>query len=187
MQCAAVGRWAFREDANGPINLGQRLGHLKGEPEIFRALVYDKGAYVLHMLRGIVGDEAFRKAITTFQEAHRFAKAGTDDLRMALEEASGLDLSAYFRQWVFGTELPRLRFTHHTTVVGAEHRTEIDVRGDNLPGPLPLELTVLHRTGRATLHVTLPAEGARFSITTPTAPRKVEINTDRELLAAVGS
>ena len=54
-----MARWAFRHDAAGPIHLGQRLGHLKQEPRDFRAVVYDKGAWVLHMLRGLVGDEAF--------------------------------------------------------------------------------------------------------------------------------
>ena len=131
-----MARWAFAEHASkGPINLGHRLGHVKGDPQVFRAIVYDKGAYVLHMLRGIVGDEAFRRALVSFQETHRFGKAGTDDLREALETASGLDLSAYFRQWVFGTALPRLRYTRHSTKAGTEEKTDIDVRGENLPGP----------------------------------------------------
>jgi aminopeptidase N len=182
-----MGRWASRATQKGPINLGHRLGHVQGDPEIFRAVVYDKGAYVLHMLRGIVGEEAFRRALVSFQETHRYGKAGTDDLRAALEDASGLDLSAYFRQWVFGTALPRLRYTHHSTKAGTEERTEIDVRGENIPGPLPLELSVVHRTGRSAVRVTLPVEGSRFTVTTPTPARKVEINADRGLLATVGS
>lgn len=182
-----MGRWATREARKGPINLGHRLGHVKGDPEIFRAVVYDKGAYVLHMLRGIVGEEAFRRALVSFQEIHRYGKAGTDDLRTALENASGLDLSAYFRQWVYGTALPRLRFTHHSTRAGTEAKTDIDVRGENIPGPLPLELAVVHQGGRSAVRVTLPAEGSRFTVTTPTPARKVEINADRGLLATVGS
>jgi hypothetical protein len=83
--------------------------------------------------------------------------------------------------------LPRLRYTHRSTKNGGEQKTEIDVRGENLPGPVPLELAVTHQTGRSTLRVTLPAEGGRFSVTTPTAARKVEINADRGLLAIVGS
>ncbi len=182
-----MGRWASRAASKGPLNLGHRLGHVRGDPEVFRAVVYDKGAYVLHMLRGIVGPDAFRQAVVSFQETHRYGKAGTDDLREALEAASGLDLSAYFRQWVFGTALPRLRYTHQSTRVGKEQRTDIDVRGENIPGPLPLELAVTDETGRSAVRVTLPVEGSRFTVTTPTPPRKVEINADRGLLAIVGS
>ncbi|MFI5183575.1 MAG: M1 family metallopeptidase [Vicinamibacteria bacterium] len=180
-----MGRWATRETRKGPINLGHRLGHVKGDPEAFRAVVYDKGAYVLHMLRGIVGEDAFRRALVSYQEAHRYAKAGTDDLREALEAASGLDLSAYFRQWVFGTELPRLRYSYRSSKNGSELKTDIDVRGEDLPGPLPLEVAVIQQTGRTAVRVTLPVEGGRFSVATPTAARKVEINADRGLLAIV--
>src|SRR5205085_1322282 len=45
-----MGRWARRHSARGPIHLGQRLGHLDNDPQVFRAVAYDKGAYVLHML-----------------------------------------------------------------------------------------------------------------------------------------
>ena len=51
-------RWALRHTALGPIHLGYRLGQLKGDAQIFRAVVYDKGAYVLHMLRALVGRDS---------------------------------------------------------------------------------------------------------------------------------
>ena len=52
-------RWAIDDSDQGPVYLGYRLGHIKGESRVFRALVYNKGAAVLHMLRRLVGDEAF--------------------------------------------------------------------------------------------------------------------------------
>ena len=44
-------RWAIEDSDQGPVYLGYRLGHIKGESRVFRALVYNKGAAVLHMLR----------------------------------------------------------------------------------------------------------------------------------------
>ena len=52
-------RWSMEHSDQGPISLGYRLGHIKGEPRVFRAVVYNKGAAVLHMLRRLIGDEAF--------------------------------------------------------------------------------------------------------------------------------
>ena len=52
-------RWAIDDSDQGPVYLGYRLGHIKGESRVFRALVYNKGAAVLHMLRRLIGDEAF--------------------------------------------------------------------------------------------------------------------------------
>ena len=51
-------RWAIEDSDQGPVYLGYRLGHIKNETRVFRALVYNKGAAVLHMLRGLVGDDA---------------------------------------------------------------------------------------------------------------------------------
>ena len=113
-----------------------------------------------------------------------FTRAMHAELRAALEAATGNDLAAYFREWIFGTTLPRLEFTHRAETVGNEHRTAIDVSASNLPGPVPLELMVTHDGGRKRLRVTLQPAGGTFSIDTPAPPRKVEINADRGLLAA---
>src|SRR6266540_3252991 len=123
--------WAWRHTDAGPVNLGHRLGHLRGDPQIYRAIVYDKGAYVVHMLRAIVGEEAFDKAIRAFLEERRFSKAGTDDLREALEAASGKDLQPYFATWIYGTALPVLRYTAKTEAGGSGYRTVVEVRPRN--------------------------------------------------------
>jgi aminopeptidase N len=159
---------------------------VKGNPEPFRALVYNKAAYVLHMLEGLLGDEAFFKGLIDFQERFRYRKAGSDDLREALETASGLQLEAYFEQWVQGTKLPALRFSHRSAPRDAGFRTEVEVSGRDLPGPLPLELTVFHSGGRVTRQVLLPPEGGSYPIDSPQRPVRVEINADRRLLAEIG-
>jgi aminopeptidase N len=70
--------------------------------------VYNKGAYTLHMLRTHVGDEAFFKGVAAYIDRHRFGTATTDDFRKAIEEASGRDLEAWFRQWTGRPGTPRL-------------------------------------------------------------------------------
>jgi aminopeptidase N len=61
---------------------------------------YQKGGWVLHMLRGLLGDSAFFRGVRTYYARHRHANALTDDLRRALEEASGQSLSWFFDQWL---------------------------------------------------------------------------------------
>ena len=62
---------------------------------------YQKGSWTLHMLRGIIGDDAFWKGIQAYYRNHRDRNATTDDFRRAMEEASGRDLSQFFRQWLY--------------------------------------------------------------------------------------
>jgi aminopeptidase N len=104
-------QWATDKSDQGPIYLGYRIGHVKRDSRLFRAVVYDKGAIVLHMLRRLLGDEAFFGGLRRFYNTWRFQKAGTDDVRLALEKESGLDLGRFFERWVYGEGLPQVAFT----------------------------------------------------------------------------
>ena len=73
---------------------------------MFRALVYNKGAMVLHMLRRLVGDEAFFAGLREFYATWRYKKAGTDDFRVAMEKAGGRPLQRFFDRWIFGSDIP---------------------------------------------------------------------------------
>ncbi|HYO90623.1 MAG TPA: M1 family aminopeptidase, partial [Pyrinomonadaceae bacterium] len=79
-------------------------------PELFALLNgnnYQKGAWVLHMLRGILGDTVFMRGIRAYYNTHKEGNATTEDLREAMEKASGLDLKEFFKRWVYGSGHPR--------------------------------------------------------------------------------
>jgi aminopeptidase N len=173
-----LARWALKHTALGPIHLGYRLGQLKGDPQIFRAVVYDKGAYVLHMLRVVVGREKFREALVALQAEQRFQKVGSDHLRAALEKASGRELRSYFDEWIGGTRLPTLRVTQSAVSGGVR----VDVAVSDLPGPVPLEIEVIGASGARVERVTLDPAGGSWTF--PGASR-VEVNPNRELLATL--
>ncbi|HVR69412.1 MAG TPA: M1 family aminopeptidase [Vicinamibacteria bacterium] len=179
-----MARWALRMEERGPIHLGHRLGHIKGDPQVYRAIVYNKGAFVLHMLRGVVGEEAFRRALADFQSTHRFGKAGTADLRRALEGASGRDLGPYFQTWVHETALPRITYSARSARFAAGYRTTVEARAAGLPGPVPLTVTLVTRTGREDRVLPLAPGDNAWTFETATRPR-VELNADRGLLARV--
>jgi len=137
---------------------------------------------VLHMLRGIVGDEAFFGGARVFLDEHRYRKAGTDDFRRALEAASGRELEPYFQRWIYETGLPTLRWSWRTEAAGPGFRTEVRLRAENLPGEVPLEVTLVTPGGREARGVRLPAGGGTFSFETVERPRRVQLNEDRALL-----
>ena len=69
---------------------------------------YQKGGWVLHMLRGLVGDEMFWTGIRSYYRAHMNGHATTADFREHMERASGRDLRAFFDQWLTRGGLVRL-------------------------------------------------------------------------------
>lgn len=83
-------------------------------PDLFALLntnSYQKGALVLHMLRGILGDDAFFDGIRAYYRAHSHGNALSVDLQRALEQAGGRDLGEFFRQWVYSPGHPILRLS----------------------------------------------------------------------------
>jgi aminopeptidase N len=66
-----------------------------------RTLVYDKGAYVLHLLREELGERAFWKGLRAYTRAYFGKSVTTADFQKAMERASGKDLSAFFNKWVY--------------------------------------------------------------------------------------
>jgi aminopeptidase N len=71
---------------------------------------YQKGAWVLHMLRAQLGDAKFFAGLRRYYQAHLNANATTEDLRAALEQESGQDLREFFTRWVYASGHPRYAF-----------------------------------------------------------------------------
>lgn len=72
------------------------------------AVTYNKGSVVLHMLREEIGTDKFWRAINKYLDRHKFANVETIDLKAAMEQESGRDLSWFFDQWVYKSGAPRL-------------------------------------------------------------------------------
>ncbi|MCA1640472.1 MAG: hypothetical protein LC785_00500 [Acidobacteria bacterium] len=74
--------------------------------KLLNANNYQKGAWILHTLRSQLGDAAFFRGIRAYYRAHKDGNATTEDLRAALERASGRDLREFFARWVYGSGHP---------------------------------------------------------------------------------
>jgi len=61
---------------------------------------YQKGAWVLHMLRSMIGDDAFEKGIKNYYRLYMNSTASTKDFQREMEKVSGLNLTAFFKQWL---------------------------------------------------------------------------------------
>ncbi len=72
----------------------------------FSPTVYNKGAWLLHMLRYQLGDELLFGALNHYYSQHLYGNAHTTDLQADLESYTGLDLTTFFDQWVYGENRP---------------------------------------------------------------------------------
>ncbi len=78
----------------------------------YGANIYPRGASVLHMLRFILGDELFWKSVNHYITKNQFRCVETNDLKVALEEATGQNLYWFFDQWVYKAGYPKFEVTY---------------------------------------------------------------------------
>jgi aminopeptidase N len=77
--------------------------------DIFDHHLYEKGGLVLHMLRRVLGEGAFWKAIGHYVRKHREGSVETRDLARAIEDATGKNLDWFFEQWIHKAGHPELK------------------------------------------------------------------------------
>jgi hypothetical protein len=147
---AQMARWTLDRSDHGPVYLGYRLGHIRNDGRVFRALVYNKGALTLHMLRKLIGDEAFFRGLRRFYSTWRFKKAGTEDVKAAFELEANRSLDEYFDRWIYGSSLPRMRFSYTT------EPDAVVVRFEQIGERFEVPVTVTVKHGASSTDVTVP-------------------------------
>ena len=82
---------------------------------IFGSIVYDKGAWVVHMLRGVLGDSLFFAGVDAYYHSqYQYRAATTEDFRDVFEATTGVDLHWFFDEWIYGEYRPNYRYSYWT-------------------------------------------------------------------------
>jgi aminopeptidase N len=112
----------------------------KHPDDLFDRHTYEKGGYVLHMLRHIVGDNHFRRSLRTYLNRFANGNAETDDLRKVFELETGQSLQQFFDQWIFGEGHPELKvdFYHDSHII--EIKVKQSQVGKHFEFPLEVEI-----------------------------------------------
>ena len=149
MKQAAETYFAYEKSTRTPI-------HDTDTEDLFKLLNannYQKGAWILHMLRSQLGDQVFFRGIRAYYNAHRNATATTEDLRKALEKSSGLDLREFFARWIYGTGHPRYELSW--TWSNNTKKLKLVLRQLQPEPAFPNFLSIEISTGAGTQRVTL--------------------------------
>ncbi len=171
-------RWAMDQSDQGAVYLGYRLGHIKGDSRVFRALVYNKGASVLHMLRRLTGDDVFFRGLRRYYAENRFRKAGTEDLQRAMEAEHDGSLDRFFERWIFESGLPRVRYS--AAVEGPEVVVRFEQTGEVYDVPVTVTLQYPDKVVDEVVAVTAARVEKRFPLAG--SLRGVEVNADHAAL-----
>ena len=115
---------------------------------------YQKGSWVLHMLREKIGTAAFIQGVQTYYERFKFGNALTADLQAVMEEVSGQNLEPFFQQWVFQAGHPQLKISYQNNPSGFAEIVIEQVQEGNFEGTI--EIAVHDATTKNTATVSIP-------------------------------
>jgi len=150
---------------------------------------YQKGGFVLHMLRGEIGDSAFFQGVRAYYARNQHGTALTDDLRRAVEETSGRDLRWFFDQWLRRPGWAEVAWSWAHDVSARQTRLVVEQGARFGYFRFPLTVRVTRQDGTVTeVRVEVPAE-ERATIALPIVmdrpPARVEVDPRVEVLGAI--
>lgn len=149
---------------------------------------YNKGNAICHSLRFELGDSLFFKGLKTFQSQFSFATAGINDLKVSLENSSGLPLGDFFDQWIYGAGHPIFSAEYFSNgnfiFLKINHSTSSPVT------PLyktPLEINCKSLSGDTTIKVYVNQNSQTYVIPSSKSINGLEIDPNNWLLNTVGT
>ena len=157
--------------------------------DIFGHTVYDKGGWVLHMLRHVLGDTAFFQGLRDYYAACNGSSATTPLFKGVMEAVSGLDLDPFFNRWVYEPGEPSYRFgwTAAPTPAGYVTHLRIEQAQGGNPFPMPIDVRVTYPGGVQTFVVQNNAMFQDVALPpVPAAPTAVAFDPDVWILKSSG-
>ncbi len=152
---------------------------------LFGKTVYDKGAFVLHMLRKVVGEADFFQGLRDYASGFAHSNAGTPDFQATMEAASGMALGGFFDRWVYQSGEPSYLWgwSAASTPSGWVTYVHIDQTQGGDPFVMPIDLRVAAMSGNTDFTVQNTQPSQDFALPPlPEQPTAVSLDPDLWIL-----
>ena len=155
----------------------------------FQANVYPRGASVLHMLRFVLGDDLFWRAMRHYIEKNQFTSVETNDLKNAIEEATGQNLYWFFDQWVYkaGHPIFDVSYAYNDSLRSLLLTVKQTQTMDSLTGIFrtPVDVEVVTPKGSSVHRIVIAKQESTYTIPAPERPKLVLFDKDDWILKEV--
>jgi aminopeptidase N len=148
---------------------------------------YEKGAWVLHMLRRLLGEEVFFRGIRRYYELYTGGNTVSKDFETVMESVSGTDLDGFFRQWLYQPGWPEYRVSWQWIESAGELEISISQLQTTGLYDLPIEFVVSGENLQEVYQRRVSAAASLFRIPFRTRPSAVELDPKGWVLKSVVS
>ena len=166
------------EDDSSILNAYQRDLY---SPE-YNSILKNKGAYVLHMLRGVMGDNMFFKLLKQYLYDFTYKKASIRDFRSLAEKISGKDLGYFFSQWIEQTGVPEFEYEYTTFLVKNGYRVDGVIKQDLDLFRMPLEIEIKTDGDTEIKKIEMMGSEYNFSVPAVGRPKSITIDPNNKVL-----
>ena len=161
--------------------------HYQSRDDMFDVVSYQKGGAMLHMLRKLIGDDAFFEALKLYLTKNAYKPAELAHLRLAFEEVTGQDLNWFFNQWFLKAGHPILDIKYQYNTDRTSVTVNIKQKQDSSWGVyrLPVNVDVYTDAGIVKQAAVFNALTSELVINSASPIKFVNIDADKALVAAI--
>lgn len=167
-------------------NPGYRIVHdnLQDMNQVTSLQTYQKGSWILHMLRGVVGTDNFWKGIQTYYNKHMNGSATTADFIKTMEETSGMDLKNFFEQWLYKPGTLQYNGSWQYNNKKKEVRITLEqVQTDGSLFKMPVQVAIYSSTGKPVVKTLQVSEKRNeFILSVDSEPDNIELDPNHWVL-----
>ncbi len=168
--------WTRKKSEWGAIMLGSRISY--NDFEAYQAIVYNKAAVVLNMLKDILGEDVFFHALREFFDRYKYTAPRSKEFFSTFEEISGEDLSVFFDGWFESYRLPDVKVTHLVEKTDQGYLLKLNVVQLKGTFDFPLWIEWKEDGDRVRKNVRVNSAISEFVFERENKPEKIKINPD---------
>ena len=147
-------------------------------------LQYQKGAWVLHMLRNYVGEDNFRAGIRNYYKKYFNSTTNTEEFKIEMEKVSGVNLDKFFDQWLYKGGIIKLNVEWKYDEKSKNIEFDItQVQNDGYLFEMPLDIEILGDNNSNTSTIRLDKKSGKYLVYSENKPKEIKLDPYTKLLA----
>lgn len=157
--------------------------HYHAALDVFDGVSYQKGGRILNMLRNYLGAPAFFKGLNIYLKTNAFKNGEAQQLRLALEEASGKDLNWFFNQWYYSAGHPLLDISYKWDEATKTQTVYLKQTQEGNAFILPMAVDIYNGTKKERHNIWMRSKSDTLTFVTPAKPDLVNVDADKIILS----
>jgi aminopeptidase N len=170
-------QWSEKKSKWGPIILGARLSY--HDFKAYQAIIYNKTALILNMLKDFLGEELFFQGLKEFFEKYKYGSASTHNFIKTFEEISGKDLTLFFKKWFYSWLLPEVKISHSLQEGEEGYILKLKITQLKDTFVFPLQIEWKENGEKVRKKILIDEKDEEFEFQLSAKPRKIKINPDK--------